>query len=309
MRRIRAHDFLTNVLPTDDTEIRGRAGTAVLNTLTTDTGFARATHITASTAILTVSLKVCRLDTPDGRSRHTTAVRITSGTRVLTDTIHTRVRCRICRRMFRTRIIACTAVICIRAHDLLTNVLSIDDTEIRGRAGATVLNTLTAHTGFTSATHVTASPAILTVRLKVCRLDAVDTGCRHAAAIRIAADTRVLADAIHTRVGCRIRCRIACTRIITSAAMCRIRTMRVLANVLSIDDTEIRGRAGAAVLNALPAHAGFASATDDAASAAILTVCLKVCRLDTLDGGSRHTTAVRVARGTRVLTDTCTAGI
>ena len=62
-----------------------------------------------------------------------------------------------------------------------------------------------------------------------------------------------------------------------------IRTVRVLAHILTANHAKIGGRARATILNAFAPHAGFARTTNDAASATILAVCLQIRRLDAVD--------------------------
>ena len=84
---------------------------------------------------------------------------------------------------------------CIRAMRVLAIILTVDDAEIRRCPRATALNTLSRHTGFTRSTDPATCAAVHTVCLQISRLDAIDTGGSHAAAVCIAVVACVLANA------------------------------------------------------------------------------------------------------------------
>ena len=123
---------------------------------------------------------------------------------------------------------------------VFANILTVDDTQIRIAARTAVLNAFAIHTSLLCPTDDAAPTAVHTVCLKIRRLDAVNAGCRHAAAVRITAITSILAYTVQTGVRSRVRCRIIRTRIVTCATMRSIRTMRVLADILTADNAEIR---------------------------------------------------------------------
>ena len=113
MSHIRATDVLADILAIHNTEIGGIPRTAILNTFAANTGFAFLTNITARTAVLTIRLKIRRLNAVDARCRHTAAIRITAVAGILTDTILTNIRRSIHHGIIRTRIVTGATMRCI----------------------------------------------------------------------------------------------------------------------------------------------------------------------------------------------------
>lgn len=212
--------ILANILALDNTQIRIGTRTAVLNAFSTHTSLFCATHFAARSAVLTISLHICSLHTLDVRSRRTSAVRITAIAGVLTDTILTKTGCRIRRWIVCARIIARAAVLCVRTVRILTCILPIYDTQIRGRTTAAVLDTTSIRASLPFSTDNSATAAIVTVALEILILYANNTARGHAlTAFRIAWPAFVLAHAKFTDGRCRRCCWIIRAHIVTSPAM------------------------------------------------------------------------------------------
>ncbi len=294
MIRIIAVDVFAFISAVDDTEIRRIAGTAVGDAGTFDTNLTAGTHrsllgIAFCTAELVVRLGIDASDGIGRRSR--TDIHKSCSTFIDAGTAGTACGIGIGNRVIGTFIVACTAMVCIIALDILAAVLTVDDAKVGCFCifGAVILKTLTFDTDGTAGTYGSGGcgircTAVIVVRHRIDALDGI--GRCTGADIYKTGCAGIYAGSIGAALGVCIGNRMFGAFIVTCAAVIGIIAVCIFTYVGTMNDAEVWRIAAAGILNAAAADANRTAFADFAKILGICSTAIGIVghRINTFNG-------------------------